>query len=102
MPIVSPMRELIIELTRLFELAAGCLAPVEGFALCILMMPLLIELDLVFTLVVGCFVFTESDRKVLFEIEVRLFKLVLGLAVTVWTELEEFLVLLRFTVVVLG
>ena len=99
MPINSPMRELIFELTRLFELTAGCLAPVEGFALCVLMMPLLIGLDLLVTFVVGCLVFTEIDRKVLFEIEVRLFELVLGLDVTVRMELEEVLVLLRFTVV---
>ena len=99
MPINSPMRELIFELTRLYELTVGCLAPVEGFALCVLIIPLLRELGLVVMLVVGCLVFTEIDRKVLFEIEVRLFELVLGLDVTVRMELEEFLVLLRFTVV---
>jgi hypothetical protein len=99
-PIDSPMRELIFELTRLFELAAGCLTPVEGFALCLLIMPLLLELDLLVTLVVSCLVFTELDRTVLFEIEVRLFELVLGLNVTV--RLEEVLVLLRFTIVLFG
>jgi len=103
-PIDSPIRELIFELTRIFELAAGCLAPVKGFAFLVLMITLLRGLDLVVTLFAGCLVFTEIDRTVLllFEIEVRLFELVLGLAVTVRTELEEVLVLLRFTVVVPG
>ena len=51
------------------------------------------------TLVVGCLVFTENDRTVLLEIEVRLFELVLGVDVIV--RLEVILVLLRFTDVVL-
>jgi hypothetical protein len=103
-PIDSPIRELIFELTRIFELAAGCLAPVEGFAFWILMIPLLRELDLVVTLFAGCLEFTEIDLTVLvlFELEVRLFDMVLGLAVNVRTVLEEVLVLLRFTVVVFG
>ena len=100
MPIDSPIRELMFELTRIFELTADCLAPVEGFALCVLMMPLLIKLDLLVTLVVGRFIFKELDCTLLFEMEVCLFELIEDIEGVV--RLEVTLIVLRCTVVVVG
>jgi len=106
-PIELPMRELILELIRLFELAAGCFVTIDGLVLAQLvelvvgcrdpleleraelLVPILIEVDLrAFVLVVG--------REGLIRLDITLVELLLGVILLGWRMLGVLAELFRF------
>ena len=101
-PIGLPMRELLLELIRLFELTAGCCVTVEGrvlFILPIRVLVRLVELN-VCRLVHVLPVVADLLEPILLDVGLRTFELVLGREAV--ERLDVILVELRLGVVLLG